>query len=93
MLEADIRSADEGRETIRINRIQEANYLIFIHDYSDSGQFPKGDVSLSVRLRPHEPVEIIKPKSGKTGRWWLACVFNETAVRCTSIDIVFDEQP
>ena len=92
-LDADVRMAGAGLETIRIERFLDANYLILVHDYSGSGHFPNGDVTVSVHQVSGDTAKIIVPSAGKQGRWWLAGIVSGAEETCAKADIIFDDPP
>jgi hypothetical protein len=92
-LDADVRAPGIGHETIRVERLANANYLVFVHDYSGSDRFPHGDVAVSVRFGREAEAKVFAPGGGRHGRWWLAAVVSGPDKMAVRADVVLDERP
>jgi hypothetical protein len=88
----DIHRSPPGFERITISRWLNADYDVFVHDYSGSSGFPQGDIGVRVVLVPGADERLFVPREG-SGRWWHVCRIHGTASQIDEVNLVYSDCP
>ena len=88
----DIQESPPGIEEMTISRWIEADYDVFVHDYSGTPDFPNGDVSIRI-LVTGGGEHLIKPDAAGVGKWWYACRIQGPHCRIDEINDVLEDCP
>lgn len=87
----DVRNSTEDGERILIGQWLDAEYDVWVHDYSGTSGFPQGDVL--VRLIEANGVEaVFRPDEGM-GRWWHVCRVHGATAVIDEVNSVTDAKP
>lgn len=88
----DVTSSPPGLEISVIGQWKNAEYEVWVHDYSGSPGFPDGDVELQLIDLP-DGGEHRFTSRGSTGRWWFVCRIHGPSGAIEEVNSVQDEPP
>lgn len=88
----DIRTSPPGIERIIIDRWLDADYEVMVHDYSETPNFPDGDVSVRVSMGSGIKEYVFRPRGG-IGAWWYVCRIHGETGRMEEMNSIHTECP
>ncbi len=88
----DVRQSKDSPEEIEVQRWLDGTYDVVVHDFSEGGRFPHGDVSVQMTLVPNGESKMITPKAG-VGSFWHVCRIRGPHGRMEEINQVSDTFP